>query len=63
MDLMFLIGGAEERQAAPYIRLLKTSNHYKFTLKMATAMSSETLDNSQHSTRLIPESRDCTMNK
>jgi hypothetical protein len=28
-----------------------------FTLKMAIAMFAETLDNFQHSTRLIPESR------
>jgi hypothetical protein len=33
-----------------------------FTLKMATATFSETLDNFQHSTRLIPESRSCTLN-
>jgi hypothetical protein len=31
-----------------------------FTLKMATAMSAETLDKFQHSTRLIPESRSFT---
>jgi hypothetical protein len=29
---------------------------------MATAMFAETLDNFQHSTRLIPESRSCTLN-
>jgi hypothetical protein len=28
---------------------------------MATAMLAETLDNSQHSTWLIPESRSCTV--
>jgi hypothetical protein len=28
---------------------------------MATAMLNETLDNFQHSTRLIPESRSCTL--
>jgi hypothetical protein len=32
----------------------------KFTLKMATAMFAETLNNFQHSTRPIPESRYCT---
>jgi hypothetical protein len=31
-------------------------------LKMATAMFTETMDNSQHSTRLIPESRSYTLN-
>jgi hypothetical protein len=31
-------------------------------LKMATAMLAETFDNFQHSTRLIPESRSCTLN-
>jgi hypothetical protein len=46
LDLMVLIGGEEER--AP--------NDYTFVLKMATAVFAETLDNSQHSTRLIPES-------
>jgi hypothetical protein len=34
---------------------------YKFILKMATAMLAETLDNFQHSTRLIPECRSCTL--
>jgi hypothetical protein len=29
----------------PHIRLLKTLNHYIFTLRMATAMSAETTDN------------------
>jgi hypothetical protein len=33
-----------------------------FTLKMATAMSAETLDNCQHSTLLIPENRSSTSN-
>jgi uncharacterized protein YbaP (TraB family) len=33
-----------------------------FTLKMATGVFVETLDNSKHSTRLIPESRSFTMN-
>jgi hypothetical protein len=32
------------------------------TLKMATAMFAETLDNFQHSTRLISESRSCAQN-
>jgi hypothetical protein len=36
----------------PYIGLPKSPNHYTFTLKMATAMLAETLDNTQHSTRL-----------
>jgi hypothetical protein len=31
------------------------------TLKMASAIFAETLDNSQHSTRLIPDSQSCTM--
>jgi hypothetical protein len=35
-------------------------NHYMFTLKMATAMFAETLDNTQHSTRLNPNSRGYT---
>jgi hypothetical protein len=34
---------------------------YAFTLKMATAMFAETLDNSQHSTRLNPECRSYTL--
>jgi hypothetical protein len=38
----------------------KTPNHDTFILKMATAMFVETLDNFQHSTRLIPESQSCT---
>jgi hypothetical protein len=37
-----------------YIRLSRTSNKYKITLKMATAMLVETSDNLQHSTRIIP---------
>jgi hypothetical protein len=40
----------------PYIRLPKTPNLYTFALKMATVMFAETLDNSEHSTRLILES-------
>jgi hypothetical protein len=40
----------------PSLWLLKTPNHYVFTLKMAVAMFAETLDNFQHSTLLIPES-------
>jgi hypothetical protein len=47
----------------PHIRLPKRPNHYTFTLKMATAMFAETLDNFQHSTRLIPEGRSCTIFK
>jgi hypothetical protein len=34
-----------------------------FTLKIATAMFAETLDNFQHSTRLIPESRSFTFSR
>jgi hypothetical protein len=37
----------------------KTPNHSRFTLKMATAMFAETLDNFQHSMRLIPKSWSC----
>jgi hypothetical protein len=33
---------------------------YTFTLKMVIAMLAETLGNTQHSTRLIPESRSDT---
>jgi hypothetical protein len=44
----------------PYIRLPKTS--FIFTLKMETVMLAEAMDNSQHSTRLILESRSCTLN-
>jgi hypothetical protein len=33
-----------------------------FRIKMATAMFSETLQNYQHSTRLIPESQSCASN-
>jgi hypothetical protein len=35
--------------------------HIVLALKMATAMFAETLDNSQHSTRLNPESRSYTL--
>jgi hypothetical protein len=45
-----------------YIWLPKTPNLYTFTLKMANAMLVETLDNSEHSTRLIPESQSYTLN-
>jgi hypothetical protein len=45
----------------PYFRLPKTPNHHTFTLKMATAILAETLDNSQHSMRLNPESRIYTL--
>jgi hypothetical protein len=37
-----------------YTRLPKTTNQYTNTLMMATAMSVETLDNSQHSTPCKP---------
>jgi hypothetical protein len=47
-------------QCLPYIRLPKTPDHYIFTLKMATVMFAGTLDNFQHSMRLILESRSCT---
>jgi hypothetical protein len=40
----------------------KTPNHCIFTLKIATAMFVETLDNFQHSSRFIPETRSCTLN-
>jgi hypothetical protein len=40
--------------------MLVGTNQQKFTLKMATAMSAETLDNFQVSTWLIPESRSFT---
>jgi hypothetical protein len=40
----------------------ETPNHYTFTLKMATAMFVETLDDSEHSTRLTPESQSYTLN-
>jgi hypothetical protein len=40
-----------------YIRLPKTLNQYKLSLKMATEMFVETLDSLQHSTRLIPENQ------
>jgi hypothetical protein len=33
------------------------ASHYVFTLKMATVMFAETLDNSQRSTRFMPESQ------
>jgi hypothetical protein len=36
-------------------------NMWKFTLKMATAMFAETLDNFQRLTRFIPESRSYTL--
>jgi hypothetical protein len=40
-----------------YTRPPRTPNQYTYTLKMATAMSAETLDKLQHSTWLIPENR------
>jgi hypothetical protein len=55
-----------ERKSAtyclPYIRLPKSPNHGIFTLKMATAVFSETLDDTQQSTRLTSESRRYTVN-
>jgi hypothetical protein len=55
-----LTGRAEERPAAayclPYKDLQKRPTN-TFTLKMATATLAETLDNFQHSTQFIPESR------
>jgi hypothetical protein len=39
----------------PYIKFPKMPNNCIFALKMATLMFAETLDNFQHSTRLIPE--------
>jgi hypothetical protein len=38
----------------------RTRPHYTFTLKMATAMFAETLFNTQHSTRLTPDSKSYT---
>jgi hypothetical protein len=49
LHLMVLTGGAEERAAIT------------FTLKMATTVFAETLNKSQHSTRLNPESRSYTL--
>jgi hypothetical protein len=43
-----------------YVRLPKMSNQYTFTLKMATAMFTEMLENFQHLTWLIPKSHSCT---
>jgi hypothetical protein len=43
------------------IRLRKTPNHYALTMKMAISMFAETLNNSQHSTLLNPESRRYTL--
>jgi hypothetical protein len=40
----------------------QNSSYYAFTMKMATAMFAETLNNIQHSTRLTPESRSYTLN-
>jgi hypothetical protein len=45
----------------PYIRLQKAPNQFTFTLKMAAIMCAEKLDNSQHSTRLNPESPSYTL--
>jgi hypothetical protein len=41
-------------------RFGREPNQYMFTLKMAAAISAETLDKFQHSTRLIPEGRSFT---
>jgi hypothetical protein len=64
LDLMVLIGGAEERAPIHFMagrcRLPVTPNQYTFTPRMATTMFVETLDNSQHSTRPSPESRSYT---
>jgi hypothetical protein len=55
-DVTKQIGGVGERASCLlYTRLPKTPNQYTFTLKMATVMFAETLDNLQHSTRLVPE--------
>jgi hypothetical protein len=71
LDLLAMIGGAEERarssiptrrQLLALYRASKKSNYYILTLKMATEMSAKTLDNFQHSTPLIPESRSYTLN-
>jgi hypothetical protein len=40
-----------------YTQLPKLSNLHTLTLKMATAISAETLDNYENSTRLVPENR------
>jgi hypothetical protein len=59
LDLLQLIGGAER----PWHKQGCRSNHnFVFTVKMATAMLAETLDNSEHSTLLITETRSCTLN-
>jgi hypothetical protein len=39
------------------LQCITSDSEYEFTLKMATAMFAETLVNTQHSTRLTPESR------
>jgi hypothetical protein len=69
LDLMVLIGGAEERADIQWEksmwmrkRLPEPPNLDTFTLKMATAMFAEKLDNSQHSTRPITESQSYTSN-
>jgi hypothetical protein len=45
-----------------YIRASKSPPQKTFKLKMATAVFSETLENLQHSTWLIPESQSYTSN-
>jgi hypothetical protein len=52
-------------QATVYdVSLFKANGNKKLTLKMETAMFAETLDNSQHLTRLTPplKSRSYTLN-
>jgi hypothetical protein len=45
-----------------YVGLPKMPSLYTFNLKMATAMSAELLNVSQHSTGFFPESRIYTLN-
>jgi hypothetical protein len=45
----------------PHTAYPETPNHCTFTLKMGTSMFVETLDNSQHSTQLTPESQSYTL--
>jgi hypothetical protein len=50
------------RQLLPALyKDFRNSQLYTLALKMATAMFAETLDNIQLLTRLIPESRSCTI--
>jgi hypothetical protein len=62
-----LIGGTVEWAAiqsvtSTWLRRGDDISQYIFTLKMATEMFAETLENFKNSTRLIPESRSCTLN-